>query len=681
MSKEVRGPTFDEASAIVNDCIRRLVGRRPFEQHMSLREVGIHDLSLFKMALREALYNRYGPGKEWRLGFSVDDKISTVIDVVVREAREPDFLLGIREQKAKKGTPKRKGGAFGGGGGGGVKGPPKRWQDRDGALIRRTPFGLTDSRRGGRSRSGGSDRADRNAALLGSDKAKGKASGVKGVRTFEASPQMKIRKELIPGKKYRLGLLVNQDKPARGAEVTPVVAVLPTNMRKFELAVWFDASHHFELDTEGREGRLTVDVRKGISDELAFTLSRKGRADGIPMYVSAFFRYNERPCGKITRYLEFKGKSLVWKDYVPAPPETGEVVLPNSGTPGMVMVEVKSTPADIRVEVLVRVIGGQKYTLNCFAKQGNGKWQGNWDLPQVSKDLVNIYMQNFMQNKGPARVASLEGAGVDLWSSLPEGARSVILTAIEKGAKSISILSEEPYIPWELMKPYRDINNPRQPLGVELRMGRWITGDYQSAKQKISLKSGYVICPTSSGLEGTEKEVEFLTQSLKPKFNPVDPVVPASFEGVNRGLDAGPRDVVHFMCHGKSGALQTLMLEAPDTLDCSHVRVLAGFKTAFKNRPLAFLNACEVGAQIPALDGVGGFAHSFIQMGASAVIAPLWSVQDTVAVEVTKTFYPEALKGRAFGDIMKGIRGKAYSTAVDSYAAYCFYGDPMASIV
>jgi CHAT domain-containing protein len=100
---------------------------------------------------------------------------------------------------------------------------------------------------------------------------------------------------------------------------------------------------------------------------------------------------------------------------------------------------------------------------------------------------------------------------------------------------------------------------------------------------------------------------------------------------------------------------------------------------AFKGGPLAFLNACEVGGQVSALDGVGGFANSFIQLGASAVVAPLWAVQDKAAFCVTQTFYPQALKGVPFAKIMQQIRTKAYDEVIDSYAAYCFYGDPMAS--
>ena len=42
---------------------------------------------------------------------------------------------------------------------------------------------------------------------------------------------------------------------------------------------------------------------------------------------------------------------------------------------------------------------------------------------------------------------------------------------------------------------------------------------------------------------------------------------------------------------------------------------------------------------------------------------------------------PARMKRQFHAELMKQIRAKAYAQAVDSYAAYCFYGDPMASAI
>ena len=159
-------------------------------------------------------------------------------------------------------------------------------------------------------------------------------------------------------------------------------------------------------------------------------------------------------------------------------------------------------------------------------------------------------------------------------------------------------------------------------------------------------------------------------------------VVPASFDGVDNKLCGPKRTVLHFICHGKTATVQTLQLEDSDTLSCVHVLAMKGFQNAFALGPLAFLNACEIGGQVLTLHGVGGFANSFIELGAAAVIAPLWAVKDAVAVEVTKLFYPDILGGKSFAAALQDIRKLAYTPAAeDSYAAYCFYGDPLAVAV
>jgi hypothetical protein len=65
------------------------------------------------------------------------------------------------------------------------------------------------------------------------------------------------------------------------------------------------------------------------------------------------------------------------------------------------------------------------------------------------------------------------------------------------------------------------------------------------------------------------------------------------------------------------------------------------------------------------------------------VIAPLWSVDDEVAFKVATAIY-DALKESpppTFAEVIRAIRARAYVGAeagTDSYAAYCFYGDPLA---
>jgi hypothetical protein len=498
-------------------------------------------------------------------------------------------------------------------------------------------------------------------------------------KTLECTPQLEIREALVPKKVYRMSVFVDRGPFPLGAEGQKVIVMVPQDVQTFPLDVWLDCSSHFRVEETADSQRITVNAKSGVSDELDFILKVLNAPDGNPMYVSAFFRHNGRPCGRIKRFLDLKNDGLYWKTFVSPDRPEGAVVLPRVGGPPLVSVNTQARPAEIRIEVLrTGANDGQHYTLKCYTPQS--KWEGPWNLPQASKDLVNMYMQTFMSREGLARIKSLESAGIAFWRALPEGAKELLWSALEKGAGTMSVVSEEPFIPWELMVPHKRVQKPRNPLGVELRLGRWITGDYTAASQHVPMKSGHVICPRDSGLKSATEELAFLIEKLAPGFTAAE-VLPATFVGVNDSLGGPPRNVIHFICHGKSALLQTLDLNEPDTLDCSEVLTLEGFHAAFKDGPMAFLNACEVGGQVLALDGVGGFANSFIELGASAVVAPLWPVQDKIALEVTQTFYTQALAGVPFAEIMMQIRAQAYEKAIDSYAAYCFYGDPMASAV
>ena len=55
--------------------------------------------------------------------------------------------------------------------------------------------------------------------------------------------------------------------------------------------------------------------------------------------------------------------------------------------------------------------------------------------------------------------------------------------------------------------------------------------------------------------------------------------------------------------------------------------------------PFVFLNACQVGADKRVLADNGGFASTLLQIGATAVVAPLWNVNDVTAADFARDFY------------------------------------------
>ncbi len=258
-----------------------------------------------------------------------------------------------------------------------------------------------------------------------------------------------------------------------------------------------------------------------------------------------------------------------------------------------------------------------------------------------------------------------------------------------KPPKTILVVSDDPYIPWELMVPRRTLPGKapetRKPLGVEFSVGRWIRGDYTSPPQQISLDRTYVIAPNyvmaAKNLKWAPEEAKFVCESFQPSMA----IDPADLDKIREALREHGATLLHFICHGAAGigADQTVYLrDMVNNLSCAVVEGSDEFVNGFfRDHSFVFLNACEVGRTAPALVGINGLPVTFLRLGASGVVAALWSVKDNLAHQVAETFYKAVLKQpqTPFAEILRDIRAQAYSgSAEDTYAAYCFYGSPLA---
>ena len=495
---------------------------------------------------------------------------------------------------------------------------------------------------------------------------------------IERTPHLQLKKLVSAKRIYEISVYADTKPRDEGSRTTPIEVSVPKSTTQIRLEVWLSHSEHFEI--VGKDtARIVIRKNRKRSDSAKFRVAFANPHDPYSIFLAAMFRYKGRPCGRVLRYLAasathnlrfvLDGPRRENSD-VPA-----EVALPRIGRNAAITVEMSAKTPDVRIEVFrSRENDGRHFKMKCFTPKG--KWSGPWNLNEDTRTIVNAHIQEFKTKTGAQRIKSLEAAGVDFWKVVPERVQKLLMKSIESSlVQSILVTSQEPYIPWELMIPNFAVN--RHPLGVDFNVGRWVTGDYIAPKQSLQLRSVFIIRPKDSKLRFADDEATFLKRTFN--LGAIE-VVPATFENVDTTLKTGGRDAIHFICHGKSGPLQTVRLDSPDTLTCAQVQVMDGFVEAFRKNPLAFLNACEVGSPVPSLIGVGGFATSFIELGAAAVVAPLWAVQDSIALDVTSMFYGGVQSGITLSEAVRRIREKAYKLAIDSYAAYCFYGDPLAHI-
>jgi hypothetical protein len=252
----------------------------------------------------------------------------------------------------------------------------------------------------------------------------------------------------------------------------------------------------------------------------------------------------------------------------------------------------------------------------------------------------------------------------------------------EKGVvKSLVITSDEPWIPWELVKPYEyDATTGNSIddafLCEQFRLSRWLAG--RGIPDVVSVRAAQLVAP-GSNLEYVKRERDYFTAELPRDIKP-GPVLESRGE-VLAALEAAGTHVFHFACHGDfvydNPDESVLMLRDREEFAPSQVigPVRAGVT---KSKPLIFLNACHSGQVGFALTGLGGWAERFVNAGASAFIGTLWEVNDKLAAEFAVNFYQRLWQGETLGNAFHAARLhiRDQDPANPTWLAYTLYADP-----
>jgi CHAT domain-containing protein len=146
-----------------------------------------------------------------------------------------------------------------------------------------------------------------------------------------------------------------------------------------------------------------------------------------------------------------------------------------------------------------------------------------------------------------------------------------------------------------------------------------------------------------------------------------------------RLLQGSPEaDVVHVALHGQfdsQGDQEGIVLLSQGAGGAVRPIFLTPLEVengSLAHGPLVFLNACQVGADEVVLGSYGGFATTLLRIGAGAVVAPLWNVDDDVAGSLAASFYAQvwtAGQPVSVAEAMRAIRARYTEDAVQSGAA------------
>jgi CHAT domain len=275
----------------------------------------------------------------------------------------------------------------------------------------------------------------------------------------------------------------------------------------------------------------------------------------------------------------------------------------------------------------------------------------------------------------------ISAIGRDLWNQLIPKDLQEEYWNFRSLIKFILITSDEPWIPWEIVKPYTFDGD-----GVEIKeqfwcqqfaMSRWLAG-FQPASE---LPTGLTISvsPQNTNLKNVKLEVEFIQQLNKfcSSINCLPPI--HTIKEIGECLNNSTFCILHFACHGMFDLISpnNSVIKLSDG-DLDPLEICRRFEHI---RPIIFINACNSGRINFSITKISGWAAKFIEARVGVFIGTMWEVSDELALEFAKNFYTLLLRdnlpiAEAFQKSREIIRRSLPNNS--TWLAYVLYAYPYA---
>jgi hypothetical protein len=303
-------------------------------------------------------------------------------------------------------------------------------------------------------------------------------------------------------------------------------------------------------------------------------------------------------------------------------------------------------------------------------KIGNNLFQELFSTPEAR----DYYWSKMYE--ATANISAETGAAANTF------AETVMRGAQPAAVPVVQIISEEPYIPWELLRPYRKGDAQHKAfvdpnyLCERFALARGLSPG-AAAPDRLAILSIAIVAPPSN-LAYVQAEVDALAglagryglavQTLRTRRDVLD------------FLENGEAQVLHFACHGKfnlAAADTSFVRLGDDRLEASDI---TGRWTNFgRFRPLVFMNCCDSGQQGLGLTGLDGWAERFLgAAGAGFFIGSLWKTTDELASKFAAEFYTRLLGGATVAEALRLARTavKVPGRGDATYLSYAAWANP-----
>lgn len=434
------------------------------------------------------------------------------------------------------------------------------------------------------------------------------------------------------------------------------------------------------------EGRADVTLqrnRASVAARIEGTVAAGLRA-GDEVKVQAQFWQGTRCCGSGLRV--FVVAAARSRSAAASAPSTQQQPQP---TTGGIAVDPQAAEPDLTVHI----------TLIDEHRPGFMHWQlvtPRFDgLPPKLKGTINLgadprseaaaLFKEFAVLKRGQHRQRIEGFGERLWKRAPPEFHAAYWALVDhhKRPLAIQFISDDPHLPWELMRPSRP-GEKHDPIALTHAVARWI-GSYEGwLHNRLPAGEMLVMAPRYSQLAAKLTQAEDTAKQVLDNAS-VKGYAARPLAGTRDALlalleqpPAAPVALLYFTGHGlfneQAPSASAIKLEKGESLAADEVdrdEIALGRRDG----TVVFFNACEVGATGGAIGEVGGWAGALLARRFRAFIAPLWAVDEEDASKATLELIEQMVVQRQpIGAALRDLRAR-HGAVSPTFYSYILYGD------
>lgn len=301
-------------------------------------------------------------------------------------------------------------------------------------------------------------------------------------------------------------------------------------------------------------------------------------------------------------------------------------------------------------------------------------------MERTEKELSKISASDYVdEEKLENALREIEILGMDLYQRLFPDELKRILWENKEEISSIFIISNEEWIPWEIIKPFKrtESGTVKEDFWcVKYAIGRWVSKQYP--KKSIHVRCGSVITYDKNGkLQGVNDEKKNIEKILENEG--IELI--RRCKDIHNLLSDKEINLFHFACdavYDENSSDDSYLCLADGDLKARDV----GVCNLKKGKPMVFVNACGSSIIGHAVTGIGGFPKAFTDSGSLAFIGTMWKVPDKYALKFSETFYKNLFeKSLSIGDALKKTRVDLKDLPNPMWLAYSLYGSPLAKVI